>query len=51
MKIVKLTDDQWNTVYTALLLERERLRAGDDETRKLIENAINAVCDYKEETK
>lgn len=48
MKIVKLTDDQWNTVYTALRLARDLL-AGDDETRELLENAINAVRNYEEE--
>ena len=51
MKTVRLTDNQWNTVYTALRLAREGLRVGDDETRKLIEDAMNAVHDYEEETK
>lgn len=49
MKIVKLTDEQWNTVYTALRLERERFWGKDEETVNLIQNTLNAVCDYKEE--
>ena len=42
MKTVKLTDKQWNTIYTALRLELGRCEVGDDETIKILKEAIQA---------
>lgn len=40
---VLLTDEERNTIYTALLLERERNWGKDENVVKLLQDAINVI--------
>ena len=48
MVTVKLSEVQWNTVYTALRLERERNWGKDPDVLAELESAIIAVKNWKE---
>ena len=43
MVIVKLTEMQWQTAYTALRMERERHKDGDPDIVKELNSAIDAM--------
>lgn len=40
---IECTKQQWNTIYTALLLERERNWGGDENVVSALADAIKAV--------
>lgn len=48
MVIVKLTERQWETVYTALRIERARLQNDDPDLLKSVDGAIEAVRKWEE---